>query len=89
MHYQALSLFLSPSGLIIDEYRREGWNVPKIAYYTNTQSGETVEEIYQDIYKPGLYKDLWFYWEGKPFIVGLPDECSEEARNFFTFRLSQ
>ena len=74
---------------VFDEYRKEGWNVPKIAYYTNSQSGETVEEIYQDIYKPGLYRDLWFYWEGKPFIVGLPEECSEEARNFFTFRLAQ
>ncbi|MBQ3079448.1 MAG: hypothetical protein IJC48_05530 [Clostridia bacterium] len=74
---------------VFDEYRKEGWNVPKIAYYTNTLSGETVEEIYNDIYKPGLYKDLWFYWEGKPFIVGLPWECSEEIQNFFTFRLSQ
>ena len=74
---------------VLEEYRSEGWNVPKIAYYTNTKSGETVEEIYNDLYKPGLYKDLWFMWDGKPFIVGLPDECSEEIRNFFTFRLSQ
>ena len=74
---------------VFDEFRKEGWAVPKIAYYTNTQSGATVEEIYNDIYKPGLYKDLWFYWDGKPFIVGLPDECSEEIQDFFTFRFSQ
>ena len=74
---------------VFDEFQKEGWNVPKIAYYTNTLSGDTVTEIYNDIYKPGLYKDLWFYWDGKPFIVGLPDECSEEIRNFFTFRFSQ
>lgn len=74
---------------VFEEYRLEGWNVPKIAYYTNTQSGETINEIYNDIYKKGLYKDLWFYWEGKPFIIGLPDECTEEIRSFFTFRLAQ
>ena len=34
---------------VLDEYRKEGWNVPKIAYYTNTLSGETVNEIWNDL----------------------------------------
>ena len=74
---------------VFDEYRKEGWNVPKVAYYTNTRSGETLNEIYEDLYKPGLFKDLWFMWEGKPFIIADPAECTPEQQEFFTFRLPQ
>ena len=72
-----------------DEYRKEGWNVPKVAYYTNTKSGETLNEIWNDLYKPGLFKELWFEWDGKPFIIADPAECTPEQQEFFTFRLPQ
>lgn len=74
---------------VLEEYRREGWNVPKVAYYTNTRSGETVAEIWKDLYAPGLFRELWFCWEGKPFIIADPALCTEEQRAFFTFRLPQ
>ncbi|NLO83678.1 MAG: hypothetical protein GX094_11605 [Clostridiales bacterium] len=73
----------------LDKYRMAGWPVPKIVYYTNTKSGETIQEVYEFLYKPGRYKDLWFYWDGKPLIIGHPDECSDEVREFFTIRQSQ
>ena len=74
---------------VLEEYRREGFRVPQIAYYTNTKSGETVNEIYEDLYKPGLYPELWFRWEGKPFIIGAKEECTPEQQEFFTFRAPQ
>ena len=74
---------------VLEEYRLEGWDVPKVAYYTNTRSGETVQEIWNDLYKPGLFPELWFRWDGKPFIIADPDECTQEQRAFFTFRLPQ
>ena len=74
---------------VLDEYRKEGWNVPKIGYYTNTLSGETVNEIWNDLYAPGLFRELWFEWKGKPFIIADPDQCTPEQREFFTFRLPQ
>jgi len=74
---------------ILNKYIQAGWNVPKVVYYTNTKSGETIQEIYEDIYKPELYPDTWFYWEEKPLIIGFPWECSKEIQEFFTFRLSQ
>ncbi|NLO81707.1 MAG: hypothetical protein GX094_01375 [Clostridiales bacterium] len=74
---------------ILNEYVQEGWKVPQIVYYTNTRSGETIREIYEDIYKTGFCPDTWFCWEGKPLIIGMPEECPEEIRDFFTFRLSQ
>jgi len=74
---------------ILNEYIQEGWKVPRVVYYTNTKSGETIQEIYEDIYQTGFCSDTWFYWEGKPLIIGLPWECSREIQDFFTFRLSQ
>ena len=68
---------------VLEEYRREGFRVPQIAYYTNTKSGETVNEIYEDLYKPSLYPELWFRWEGKPFIIGAKEECTPEQQEFF------
>ena len=57
--------------------------------------------LYQDLYKPGLYSDLWFRLDGKPMIMAYPDAlraqgvCDKdtallnEIRNFFTFRPGQ
>ena len=48
-----------------------------------------MNEIYEDLYKPGLYPELWFRWEGKPFIIGAKEECTPEQQEFFTFRAPQ
>ncbi|MBD2867211.1 hypothetical protein [Paenibacillus arenilitoris] len=74
---------------VLEEYRAQGWDVPRVAFYTNTKSGETVGRIYDDLYREGRYRELWFEWDGKPLIIGDPDECAEEHRAFFTFRRSQ
>lgn len=74
---------------VLEEYRLQGWKVPQVAYYTNTKSGETLNEIWNDLYKPGLFRDLWFRWEGKPFIIADPSQCTPEQQAFFTFRLPQ
>jgi hypothetical protein len=74
---------------ILDEYRNKGWRVPQFAFYTNTESGRTMHEIYQDIYLPGRYRELWFMWDNKPLIIGDPDECSEELKAFFRIKRNQ
>ena len=74
---------------ILDEYRQEGFKVPQVVYYTNTRSGDTIEEIYNDIYKANYCPDTWFIYEGKPLIIGIKEECSKETQDFFTFRKSQ
>ncbi len=74
---------------ILDEYYNQGWNVPKFVFYTNTKSGETIKQIYEDIYKGGRYQHLWFHWDDKPLIIGDPKECTDEIQQFFTFRLNQ
>lgn len=78
---------------VFSEARRDGVNTPQIAFllaFSPTQgSKEAIEEIYRDLYKPGLYKDLFFMWKGKPLIMAYPDNLSEEIKNYFTFRPGQ
>lgn len=74
---------------ILDEFRRVGWRAPQAVYYTNSESGRRVREIYEAVYRPGLHRESWFCLDGKPLIIARPEQCDEETRAFFTFRLSQ
>ncbi|MBR5060184.1 MAG: hypothetical protein IKX06_05360 [Clostridia bacterium] len=74
---------------VLSEYADDGFKIPKVMFYTNTRSGDTVERIYREFYKPGLYPKTWFCLDGKPVIIAIPEECSPEARGFFNIKLSQ
>jgi hypothetical protein len=52
----------------------------------NTRAGETAQRIYEDLYKPGLYSELWFRWQGKPLLICDPEAASAEVKEFFTLR---
>ncbi len=73
---------------VFTELQKKGWSVPKIAFLTNTKHVETTEKIYSGFYKKGLYKDLWFYWKGKPLLMGNKEGLSQEIEDFFNFRRS-
>lgn len=90
---------------VFTQARKDGVRTPRIAFmlpFWVTDGGkEIIREIYRDLYKPGKYKDLWFMWKGKPFIMGDPaftetikgqtaqPELEKEMREFFTFRPGQ
>lgn len=85
--------------------RADGIQVPKIAFMLNFWPNETTERmlrsLYQNLYKPGLYSDLWFMLDGKPMIMAHPSSLPKEGvcetdtrllheiRSFFTFRPGQ
>lgn len=85
--------------------QKQGWNVPKIAFYTNSSSGTTVRNIYNHFYKNGVYSDAWFKPQGKPLIVGITNNnkrasdqtvgggfdnyVSDDLKLFFDVRESQ
>lgn len=71
---------------VFAQVRKEGGRTPQISFMCNTAAGETAAELFNDLYKPGLYKDLWFYWQGKPLMICDPQEASPELRDFFTLR---
>ena len=70
---------------VFHQVRQEGDRTPQIVFMVNTKAGETAQQIYEDLYKPGLYRELWFYWRGKPLLLCDPAEASPALRQFFTF----
>lgn len=83
----------------IHKMRLEGMKINlKFLFVTRGGAGgspATINWLYQNLYKPGLYPEMWLMWNGKPVITGYPDglkpgdvPLSAEVRNFFTFRTS-
>ena len=68
--------------------RKEGMTTPSIAFMTNAAPERQVQRLYDTIYKKGLFKDLWFYWKGKPLILSPPEGLNAETKDFFTVRQS-
>lgn len=68
---------------VIDEYRKKGWNAPKIVFYTHSLSLQTTQRLYDELYKPGLYPDTWYRKaDGKPVIIAyteVKDDLAEAA----------
>ncbi len=54
---------------VIDEYVSQGWNPPRVAFYTHSKSIRTTLKLYRELYKPGLYPASWYRMNGKPFII--------------------
>lgn len=71
---------------VFSQVRREGGRTPQICFMVNTRAGETALELYNDLYKPGLYQELWFQWQGKPLLICDPAEATPELKTFFTLR---
>ena len=54
---------------LLDEYYKDGWNVPKLVLYLNQKSEELVRHVYKNYYKDGKYDNVWFKPNGKPMII--------------------
>lgn len=71
----------------------QGKAPPKIVYYTNTASGETMQKIYNSFYKkeaPHYHPSCWYSLDGKPLIIGRSKEAmGKDYQSFFTFREAQ
>lgn len=68
------------------QIRREGGRTPQLCFMVNTKAGETAQELYKDLYQPGLHRELWFQWQGKPLLICDPKAASPEVQAFFTLR---
>jgi hypothetical protein len=71
---------------VFRQIRHSGGRTPQIAFMVNTQAGRTAQQIYEDLYKPRLYPELWFHWLGKPLMICDPQDASPELRQVFTLR---
>jgi len=68
--------------------RQEGTNTPSIAFIAPFGDPRLVTDpLWQDLYQPDLWKDLWFLWEGKPLLLANKSFIKDKAQlDFFTFR---
>ncbi|NLV46786.1 MAG: hypothetical protein GXY07_20090 [Candidatus Hydrogenedentes bacterium] len=68
--------------------RNEGARTPYIVFITPFwDPTEVVNRLWPDLYKPGLWQDLWFRWDGKPLLLANPEFIKDpEVLNFFTLR---
>ncbi|MGC9352409.1 MAG: hypothetical protein ACP5D9_01145 [Mariniphaga sp.] len=77
----------------IEDIMEQGRPAPRIVYYTNTESGKTMQNIYNTFYRQGsphYHPSTWYYLDGKPLIIGISAEaCGKDYESFFTFRESQ
>lgn len=66
--------------------RDAGGRAPRLVFMLNTNARQTAQTLYKDFYAPGLSRDMWFVWEGKPLLICDPKEASDEVKSFFTLR---
>lgn len=84
---------------ILHEFNEQGWDAPKLMFYTNSYSKNVITKIYNDFYKKNMYPDTWYCPNGKPLIVGCTSgdkgpaqditALSAEIKEFFELRSSQ
>lgn len=84
---------------VFEQARKDGVNTPKISFLlpfdaSSSNTKTQLEMLYTDIYRPGKYQDLWFYWGGKPMIMAGSTSLDsslldKEIKKFFTFRAGQ
>lgn len=74
----------------------DGVKTPKISFmlpfFSAADTATQIKEMYNDVFRAGEYQKLWFYWEGKPMLMGVntglntSDPIEKEIANFFTWR---
>ncbi len=93
-------LFLDAADILMEafaEARAAGAKTPQIAFMLPFWSEEAgaidLRALYQNIYSVEKHKDLWFYWKGKPLVLGQSNgllntgsESDKKIYDFFTFR---
>jgi len=54
----------------MQEMRAEGNKVPQFCFWAfNGPVITVVQDLYDRIYKTERFRDLWFYWDGKPLLL--------------------
>lgn len=80
---------------VFEQARSEGVRTPDIAFFLpmgdRASCATLLQYLYENFYSKELYKDLWFYYEGKPLILAYPEDLGsvtdgDVIKNFFIFR---
>ncbi|MBN1347813.1 hypothetical protein JXJ21_00230 [candidate division KSB1 bacterium] len=50
-----------------------------LAFSPSDGALDAIQELYNDLYQPDRYRNLWFNWEGKPLIMAYPEMLKAKA----------
>jgi hypothetical protein len=65
---------------LLDEYQQQGWDVPKIAFWTNSYSTLIITRLYENLYSKNYYPNLWYKPDGEhPMIIGYDNTQDDKA----------
>lgn len=78
----------------------DGLRTPKVSFmlpfYDTTYTNIQLQSLYMDIFRNDKFANLWFYWDGKPMVMGRKEAVNanasaieKEIASFFTFRSGQ
>ncbi|QES89307.1 hypothetical protein [Rhizosphaericola mali] len=82
----AISVFLKA----LRSVKEQGKKAPKVVFYTNSNSTDMIQKLYDNFFTQSSLSDLWFYLDQKPLIIGNTASIGDRNyKNFFTFRDSQ
>tara|TARA_R110002050_G_scaffold141496_2_gene266699 strand:+ start:50979 stop:52817 length:1839 start_codon:yes stop_codon:yes gene_type:complete len=81
---------------VFSAMRRQGEKTPQVSFLGSEIS---VNTLWNEFYKEGLFTDLWFHWKGKPLLLFGQHEIpsrkknndvvfSDEIKDFFSIRQS-
>ncbi|MDR0714916.1 MAG: Ig-like domain-containing protein [Bacteroidales bacterium] len=73
---------------VMERMKAQGRATLKIASIFNSNSAGTLQQLYDNFYARGKYRDFWFEWQGKPLALCSTADVSSECSNFFTLRHS-
>ncbi len=57
----------------LTDLQNQGFDPPKVMFYTNSYSGTTVTKLYNEFFQTERYDHLWFAPYGKPLIAGITE----------------
>jgi hypothetical protein len=67
---------------VFAEVRRDGGRTPQVAFLCPFwDPRRVVDELFRDLYEPGIHPELWFTWEGKPLILADPKLIGNQTGN--------
>ena len=55
---------------VMEKMKAEGTRVPQFCFWAfNGPVITVVQDLYDRIYRPGRFRDLWFHWDDKPLLL--------------------
>lgn len=70
----------------LDAYQKQGFNVPKVAFYCNSKSSQTMRDLYNVWYVERKFENLWFKVDERPLIIcNTKDLSANDQANYEAF----